>query len=181
MKELLRRLKLIDHLTTEIEIQKNDFVTRFKENVDKGSTGFMAGTFDVFSSSKNEYKGYVGSESFKIKRRGRFFDVSSNLAVAKGTYRQKDNTLIIDTEINGFTGMMIPFYIFAIICYAIFITVFIFADNIEGNGAGFAIPFILIHASFMLGIPYLMMRRSTSRMKHELERELYYMTKSKAI
>lgn len=29
----------------------------------------------------------------------------------------------------------------------------------------------------MLGIPYFVMRRSVSRMKHELEREFYYMTK----
>lgn len=179
MKELLNRLKLIDYLTTEIEIQKSEFVTRFKENVDEGSTGIMSDTLDVFSSSKNEYKGFVGDDNFKIKRRRRFFDLNMNLAVAKGVYRQKDNILIIDTEINGFSGMMIPFYIFVALFYTIFITAFIFADNIEGNGAEFAIPFIIIHAAFMFGIPYFIMRRSTSRMKHELEREFYYMTKNK--
>lgn len=180
MEEFLKKLKLIDHLTTEVEIQKMEFVTRFKENVDEGSTGFMSDTFDVFSLSKNEYKGYVGFDSFKIKRRRRFFDMNMSLAVAKGRYSQKDNILIIDTEVNGFSGMMIPFYFFAIIFYTIFIAVFLFADNIEGNGAGFAFPFIVIHAALMFGIPYFMMRRSTSRMKYELEREFYYMAKTKA-
>jgi preprotein translocase subunit YajC len=51
------------------------------------------------------------------------------------------------------------------------------ADNIEGNGAQFAIPFIFIHAVFMFGIPYFMMRRSARKMKHDLEREFFYLTK----
>ena len=177
MKEFLRKIKLIESLTTELSIQKNEFVKTFKENVDEGSTGFMSDSFDVFSSSKNEYKGHVGFDSFKIKRRRRFFDMNMNFAVANGTYVQKENSLIIETEINGFSGMMIPFYVFALIFYSIFIVTFSFADNIEGNGAGFALPFIIIHAAFMFGIPYFMMRRSTKRMAHELEREFFYMTR----
>ena len=33
--------KLIENLTTEIEIQKNDFVSKFKQNVDEESTGLF--------------------------------------------------------------------------------------------------------------------------------------------
>jgi len=43
--------------------------------------------------------------------------------------------------------------------------------------AAIAVPFLFIHAAFMFGIPYFMMRRSVKRMKHDLEREFYYMTK----
>ncbi|UII26074.1 hypothetical protein LVD15_22650 [Fulvivirga maritima] len=177
MKEFLRSIKLVDNLTTELNIQKSEFVKTFKAHVDEGSTGFGSDAFDVFSSSKNEYKGHVGYDNFKIKRRRRFFDRNMNLAVASGTYKQKESQLIIETEINGFSGMMIPFYIFALIFYSFFIVTFSFADNINGNGAGFALPFIIIHAAFMFGIPYFMMRRSTKRMAHELEREFFYMTK----
>ncbi|KQC29839.1 hypothetical protein [Flagellimonas eckloniae] len=177
MKEFLKKIKLIEHLITDVEIQKTEFVAKFRQHVDEGSTGMFSDTFDVFSSSKNEYKGQVGYEGFKIKRRRRFFDMNMNLAVARGTYRQSNEKLIIETEINGFSGMMIPFYLFAIVFYSIFIGTFFMTDNIEGNGAGFALPFILIHAAFMFGIPYFIMRKSTKRMKHELEREFYYMTK----
>lgn len=168
----------MENLTTELNIQKNEFVKTFKEHVDEGSTGFMSDTLDVFSSSKNEFKGHVGLDQFKIKRRRRFFDMNMNLAVAKGTFIQRENSLVIETEIKGFSGVMIPFYVFALIFYSIFIVTFSFADNIEGNGAGFALPFIIIHAAFMFGIPYFMMRRSTKRMAHELEREFFYMTKN---
>lgn len=179
MKEFLRKIKLVGNLTTEIEIQQKEFVARLKENVDKGSTGLLSNMFDVFSSSSNEYKGTIGMEGFELRRRRRFFDMNINTAVAKGTFTQKDNILVIQTEINGFSGMMIPFYIFVLIFYSIFISAFLFADNIEGDGAGFFFPFLFIHAAFMLGIPYLMMRRSVDKMKYELEREFYYMTKSR--
>jgi hypothetical protein len=177
MKEFLKKIKLIEYLTTEIEIQKNDFVSNFSKNVDEGSTGVFSSPFEAFSSSKNEYKGQVGYDGFKIKRKRKFFDTNMNLAIASGIYRQNNEKLIIETEINGFSGMMIPFYLFALVFYSIFIGSFFMADNIEGNGAGFALPFIFIHAAFMFGLPYFMMRRGTKRMKHELEREFFYMTK----
>ncbi|MDX1830013.1 MAG: hypothetical protein R3342_10760, partial [Lutibacter sp.] len=71
-------------MTTEIEIPKNEFVSIFKKHVDEGSIGIFSDTFDIFSSSKNEYKGYVGLDGFKIKRRKRFFDMNMNLSVANG-------------------------------------------------------------------------------------------------
>lgn len=171
------RINLIDHFTTDIEILKSEFVTNFRRHVDEGTTGMFSDTFDIFSSSKNVYKGHVGMEGFKIKRRRKFFDMNMNLAVASGTYNQKGEKLIIETEINGFSGMMIPFYIFLLIFYSIFIIGFLMTDEIGGNAPGLFLPFILIHGLFMLGIPYFIMRRSTKNMKHELEREFYYMTK----
>lgn len=122
------------------------------------------------------YKGKVGFDNFKIRRKSEFFDTNMNLSVAQGTYKQKENMLIIETEINGFNKMMIPFYIIVLVFYSIFISSFIFLDNSEFDTL-FFIPFIPIHAAFMFGIPYIMMRRSTRRMKHELEREFYYLTK----
>ncbi len=177
MKELLKNIKLLDHWTTELEIQKAEFVSKLKEHVDEGGIDLFSESFDVFISSKNEYKGHVGYDGFKIKRRRKFFDMQMNLAVASGTYRQQGSKLIIETEINGFRGRMIPFLVFMIIFYTAFIVVFLNIDHFEGDGVEFAIPFILLHAAFMLGIPYFMIRRSTKRLKHDLEREFYYMTK----
>lgn len=93
-------------------------MNRLKENVDEGGTGIFSDPFEGFSSSKNEYKGHV-LNNFKIKRCKRLFDVNMNMAVASGTFEQREDKLIINTEINGFTGAMIPFYIFLIIFYLI--------------------------------------------------------------
>ena len=177
MKSFLKKLKLIRHLQTELDIQKHEFIRRLKQIVDEGENGSLSETFDSFSSSKNEYKGYVDNRGFKIKRRRKLLDVNMNLAMAEGTYHQSGDKLIIKTEINGFHGMMIPFYIIAILFYCIFIGIFLVVEDMEANMPLFFFPFILVHAIFMLGAPYLIMRRSTVRLKHELEREFYFLTK----
>jgi hypothetical protein len=175
MKELLERLKLIQHFTIEIEAEKSDFVKKLMERVDEGSTGTFFSAFEAFDSSKNEYKGTARSDGFKIRRRRKFFDMNLNLAIAKGSYRQKDNLLLIDTEIYGFHGMLIPFYIFVPIFYVIGIIVFLTTDN--PPQPWFVFPFIVVHAVFMLGIPYLIMRKGVNRMKYDLERDLFFIAK----
>jgi hypothetical protein len=175
MKEFLRRLKLIDSMTTTLPTSKVEFVNRLNEITDEGSTGMMSDTFDIFSSSKNEFKGQVTFDSFKIKRRRRFFDTNMNFAVANGNFTEKNGQLTVDTEINGFNNFFIIFYVFLIIFYSIFIFGFWGSDN---KGGFIALPFILLHGTFMFAIPYFMMRRSVKRLKYELEREFFYLTKT---
>lgn len=176
MKEFLKRLKLIDSMTTNLQTSKIEFVNRLNEITDKGGIGIMSDTFDVFSSSKNEFKGQVDFENFKIKRRRRFFDTNMNFAVAKGTFIENNGLLIVETEINGFNNFFIVFYVLLIIFYSIFIFA-LSCDNI--NESFIAIPFLLLHGAFMFAIPYLVMRRSVKRLKYELEREFFYLTKKK--
>ena len=176
MKQFLRTIKVVDQFTTEIEINKQDFIDRLQANVDRKELGFFSDSTDIFSSSKNDFKGIVGHEKFKIKRKRKFFDFNVNLAVAKGTYRQKGDNLLIEAEINGFTTLMIPFYVFLIIFYTIFVVSMFKVDANESNVFS-VFPFILFHALFMFGLPYFFMRSSTKRLKHELEREFYYLTK----
>jgi hypothetical protein len=176
MREFLKRLKLIDGMKTTLQTSKVEFVSRLYEITDEGSTGMMSDTFDVFSSSKNEFKGQINFDSFRIKRRRRFFDTNMNFAVANGTFTENNGQLTIDTEINGFNNFFIVFYVFLIVFYAIFIFGLIGNSSTEGFEA---IPFVLLHGTFMFGIPYFMMRRSVNRLKYELEREFFYLTKSK--
>jgi hypothetical protein len=99
-----------------------------------------------------------------------------NFAVANGTFTESNGELRIDTEINGFNNFFVVFYVFLIIVYSILIFGFTVSDNNEGF---IAIPLILLHGTFMSGLPYLMMRRSVKRLKYDLEREFFYLTKSK--
>lgn len=174
MKDILKRLKLIDNMTTTLLTNKVEFVKRLNEITDEGSIGIISETFDIFSSSKNEFKGQVTLDNFKIKRRRRFFDTNINFAVANGFFVESNGQLNIETEINGFNNFFIVFYIFLIIFYSIFIFV-LFNEN--DNGGLIAIPLLLVHGLFMFAIPYLMIKRSVKRLKYELEREFYYLTK----
>lgn len=177
MQRFLVKLKLIDHLITEIEIPKSQFILKFKGQVDSEEIGHFSDLFDVFSSSKNEYKGQVGQDSFKIKRRRRFFDMNLSSAIAKGTMTQTENILVIQTEINGFNNMVIPYYIVLVLFYSVFIGMFLFSGSVEGSVGFLVFPFVIIHAAFMFGIPYFIMRKGTKRLKYDLERELFYMAK----
>jgi len=177
MKEFLTRIKLVLNFSTELEIRKTEFVQKLRDSVDEGSTSFFMESFDIFSSSKNEYKGMVNDDGFKIKRKRKLFDVGSSMAIAKGAYYQNGNKLIIKTEVKGFHGMMIPFYIFFSLFYIAFFISFFTLGETGGYGSGLMIIFLILHASFMMGLPYFIMRRSTNRLKHELEREFFYLTK----
>lgn len=174
MENLLKKLKLIENTTTTLQLSKVEFIKKLNEITEPGDTGFLSSSFDIFSSSKKEFKGIVNYDSFKIKRRRRLFDSNANIAVANGTVIEKNGELIIDTQINAFNNFFIAFYIFLIIFYSIFFSVFLFSDM---NTSFIAIPFLLFHATLMFGLPYFMMRRSVKKLKYELERDFFYLTK----
>jgi len=104
MSSLLEKLKLKQHFTIELELEKNTFYTRFNDSVDESSLGLFSDYSDIFSSSKNQYKGHVGYDDFKIRRKNKLFNMKMNMAVAKGFYHMKGDRLIIQTTVNSFSG-----------------------------------------------------------------------------
>ena len=178
MKELLMRLKLIDRMTTTLEISRVDFLSGLSEITDEASTGMMSVAFDVFSSSKSEFKGHIGLNSFEIRRRRRVFDTNLSFAVASGTFNESNGQLVVETEVNGFNNFFIFFYVCLVVFYLIFLGELFSGDTKDGI---IVIPILLLHATFMFAMPYLIMRRGVKRLKYELEREFFYLTKSKKI
>jgi hypothetical protein len=175
MKEFLKRIKLIDYLTVNLELSKKDFVERLSSIVDEGEAEVFSNSLNIFSSSKNEFIGQVNSDGFKLKRRKRFFDININWAIAKGTLSENGGQLIINAEILGFANSMIFFYVFIIVVYSIgFISLF---NSDEKNKLIISL-FLLIHGVFMFSIPHLILRGSVKKLKYELEREFFFLTKN---
>lgn len=171
MKIYLKKLGVVGILRTEFEISKTDFTGILRDNVDEDRFNL----FEIFSSSKNEYKGTVTPEGFKLQRRKRFLDFNMNFAKAFGSFSQTDGKLLIETEINAFYGHMIFYFVFLSLAYSVLIVGFFLSANVGGSEAKFAAPFLLFHATLMFGFPILLMRRNVSRMKYELERDFLYM------
>jgi len=177
MKKFLERIKCIDYLTTELEIQKADFISNFSKQVEKGDIGMFSGTFEVFSSSDKRYKGNVDHNGLRIRPKRNMFDVNLGQGVAEGKFTQKGDVLAIETTINGANGKMKFYFAFVLFFYVMFTgAIFGFASFRE-NVPLFVIPFILFHALFMLGLPIIIMRKSVKNMKYNLEREYFYATK----
>ena len=184
MDEFLRKIKLKDSFTVELEVDRYQYVDRLMSVVDPGDTGTLFSAFEGFSSSKREYKGKVNDQGFEIRRRKRLFDMNVIPAIAKGQWRQRDDQLIIETEINSFNNLFIFFYGILIVIYGIGFISLLFAGIGEDAGEMMTLiglPFLLLHAAFMFGIPYLVMRNSTKRMKYDLTREFHYLAVAKNV
>lgn len=175
MKDLKSKLKLVDHFSTEIEIQKMDFIKKLDAVVDEGRIDLFSDAFDMFSGSKNIYKGEVRMDGFQIKRKRRFFDMNRNRSVAKGQYIQKGKKLLIETEIDGLTGLMTFTYFVLILVYSVLLMALFSGGILFSDEFTFFRPFMLIHAVFMFGLPYYLMRRNVKKMKNDLEREFQYL------
>lgn len=176
MKGFLEKIKLIDQFTTKIPLTEYEFTKRLTLIIEEGEVGSFPNLTDIFSSSKKVYKGKVGLNTFTLKKRRRFFDTHIGSAIARGNFRYRNNGLFIETEINGFSKMMVPFFILIILFYLLFIVSFFFFDDSFSIVNLIFIPFLLAHAVFMLSIPYYMMRRSVGHLKYDLEREFFYLT-----
>ncbi|MDO5980390.1 hypothetical protein [Flavivirga spongiicola] len=169
MKEFLKKIKLLDTLETDLDISKQEFVSRFELSVDKGSTDLFSDMYDVLlRSSEKMYKGRVGLSGFEIKKRHQFFN-SFVFAKAKGSYVHKGNKLRVITEINGWNDFMYFFFGIASLFYLLF-----FSSIIQGNAPLLGVLFCVFHALFMFFIPIRMMRASVKKIKYDLEREFHY-------
>ena len=180
MKEFLKKIGLIDRLSINLNIDKREFGHALKDNVEEGNIGWFSDFWDAFWPGKKEYKGHVGFDSFEIKRKRRFFEINTMNATVKGRYRQDNDELVVDAEINGFTDRMVLFLIVAISFYFFFAGIIIFSGEPPGEVLPILFPALFIHFLFMLGIPYFMARRSVKRLKYDLERELYFLTRNRA-
>ena len=176
MQDFLERIQLIVHKQIKLNIDKSEFIRKFQQNVDQGNIGAFSGAFEAFSSSQNRYKGNITQNEFEMRRKREFFDRSSYLARVTGSFRQQNDQLVIDAKITGFNNFLIIFYVFVTLFYIFFIYMFTSGFNDSGIPA----IFIFIHALFMYGIPYFMIRKRVKNTAGDLEKELFFMTKKES-
>lgn len=171
MQDFLERIQLIKNTQIKLDVDKSEFIRNFKQHIDEGSIGAFSSAFEVFSSSKNRYKGNITQNTFEIRRRRELFDRTSYLARVTGTFRQQNDHVVVNAKVNGFSNFLIPFYVVITIFYIMFISV-----AITGFGES-AIPavFIIFHAFLMYAIPYFVMRKRVKNTATDLEKELFYM------
>jgi hypothetical protein len=173
MTEFLKKINLIHVFNFKLDVTKNKFISELSKVTENSDLGIFSTFFEAFESSNKEFKGKVTTTGFKIRRKLKLFDTNRTSAIAEGIFTEKDNQLIIEGTISGFQKFFYFFYGFLAIFYSIFILVFIFNDDFPL----FGLAFIILHGLAMCLIPYFIMRRSVNRLKYELEREFFYLTK----
>jgi hypothetical protein len=175
MDDFLERIQLIKRKQIKLPVDKGKFIRVFKQNIDEGEIGIFSGMFEAFSSSENKYKGNISNNDFEIRRRRVLFQRNNQFATINGTFRQHADHVVVDLSVNGFSKMLIPFYLFAIIFYIIFIGSANFSQPFEAFHL-----FIVVHAILIFAIPYFVMRRNVKRTMLDIEKELLFMTREKS-
>lgn len=172
-KELFIKYKVIDYMTTTFSISKDEFVNSLEKVVEEGSIDMFSDLSDALSSDKREFRGEVNPHGFKIKRKKKFFDTSANMAIAYGEFIEREGQLIIETEIRGFLN----FFKFLIPVFLAFYFFIFFLIITSKDTPLFVVAFLCFHMTIMFLIPFFISRRSVKKLKYELEREFYFLTK----
>lgn len=172
MEEFLQKIGLLQRYTLSLPIEQSRFVHLLDNAVDSDEFEF----FEIFSASKNKFKGEVDVAGFNIRRRRTFFNGKHVFSRAKGIFRSENSKLHIDIEINGLNWAMKVFYVILPFFYLFFLSALL--TQIQDIPL-FVLIFVLFHGLLVLGIPYLNIRYSIKRLKEEIEREFFYMIRDK--
>ena len=170
MRKFLERVGIIDHLVIDLDIEKNEFFRKLRNHVEIGSV--KSSFLEPFEKSNQSFKGEVWQSGFKIRRKRRFFDTNYSNAIVTGDVSQKNEKTQVNLEINGFNKVVYFFLGFLLFFFLIFVLMIGF-DNFPL----LILPLILLQGLFMLGIIFFVMRSQTSKLKRDMEKELYYIIK----
>lgn len=173
MNDFFRKIKIIQPFSIILDITKQKFVSELSKVTENSDLGMFSIVFEAFDSDNKEFIGKVSQTGFKIRRKIKMFDTKNTVAIAEGTFKESDNKLLIEGTINGFNNFFYFIYGIIIISFVLFIITFSFNQE----NSTFILNYILFQGLIMFIIPYFVIRRSVNRLKYELEREFFYLTK----
>jgi len=173
MDKILKKVGLLTYCQFKLNTDQGTFANKLNDIVENKSLDIFSDMGDVFSRNEKNYKGSVTHQGFEIRRKRKLFDMNMNFTKIKGTFEQNKDALQLNIELRAFHPFLTFYYVFLAIIYSIFLISFIFTGGFDGNY--FVLPFILVHALFMAGIPYLVLKRGLKKTLYEIEREFNYL------
>lgn len=171
MKKILRKLKLIQEYSFEMNAQLSVLVDKLNSNIDDFDFNIVNLLFEPYNSGHHRFKGKADVQGFEIKHRREFFNYNISFPIVKGRFIEKNNVLVIETEINGLRRGLVLFS--GILFLAIFIAILVIVISAKFDVLIFVPIFVPLFLVLIL-FPYMMIRISISRMKREIEREFYF-------
>ena len=172
MKEFSRKIQLIQDFRITLPIDEDTFTDRFQDRVQESELGLLSDPFEQYSTKGPEYKGWISEGKFEMKLRRRMFSFNLGISRVHGTFREEGRELVVAGEINGFGNWLIPIYAITIGIYLLAIVLF-FASGETLEESLWPVPLLLLHAAFMMGIPYFFIRREVGRIKRDVEEGLF--------
>jgi hypothetical protein len=172
LKNVLRKFGLFDTFNLKLSISPQTFVDKLSKKTDD----YRPNVFGNFTFNKKEYKGYVTTEKFEIKKRKTFPVSFENYAEAFGEIKINEDKLEILVEVYSIQPYMIVigFGLTALILTTIAIGLFtiIFTTTTRGIHGFYGGLLMLTFETVFLGLPIMAMRWSVKNLKTDLQDEL---------
>lgn len=172
METFFRQIKLIQDFHITLPVKEEDFVDQFHDRVQESSLRMLSDPFEQYSTKGPDYKGWIRQGKFEMKLRRKMFSFNLGLSRARGKYYEEGQELKVEGEINGASKWLIPIFAGAIGIYLIAILL-ILSSGESVNDAAWLFPLLLLHAAFMMGVPYFLIRMEVGRIKRDLEGEFF--------
>lgn len=170
MRKLLHKLNFITEFTISLNVPIDNFEELFRSNTEN-DIGPLSDAFDIFKSSKKNFKGNIWKDHFYIKKTGTINPLGfpKTMMRAIGKFQVRDsNNIDIELEINPFNEISILlFYLIAVLIYIIgFISILTEETSI------YSFLFLVLYSILMLGIPYIVFRVASKNLKTEIISEI---------
>lgn len=175
MKQLLKRVGLIENFTIELPVSSAEFVKALSANIDEPAIDF----FEIPFPGEKIYKGTVRDNSFELRRRKKFIDRGSWLIKINGRFSQSDVNVKVDLELVAFHMAVVPLLavwpLFGLYIVAVALKGLFHVGEHFNDYSVLGLPFLLTHASFVLSGPYYALRNGLHWAKYNIERDLPFM------
>ncbi|AYA38038.1 hypothetical protein D3Y59_13905 [Hymenobacter oligotrophus] len=170
-KDTLRKLKLVHDMVLSLPIEQEQFITRLASATEQRPSSPRYSAVEANYSFNREFTGNVGPDWFTIRRRARSFERNSlTLIKVEGAVLSAEDGCVVKLELNAFHPLFYALYGMLFIFYA-----FLVIQALDSKPTLLLVA--LLHASIFVVLPYLLMRRLLSKMKHYLEREFFFLTR----
>ncbi len=112
--KLLEKYKLIKTFDTELNVDKELFVNKFKQMTENGYYSPILRVFDIFIPKSKKYVGDITESNLKIRKKYNLLNFSGlNTSEVKSEFYSENNKLKVKTTIQGMK--IIPFILRVII------------------------------------------------------------------
>lgn len=176
---LLEKYKLIETFETELNVEKETFINKFKQITGKGYyTPFLI-MLDIINPENKKYIGDINSKSLKIRERFIIDNsIRNNFASVKSEFHSEDNKLKIKTIIRGmeiipFILRVILFGIYSLLMFVAILEILLMLFSSDAkyiDGSMFLGPVILTtFVGFLTYLPYRIAKKNVMNKKNDID------------
>ena len=173
MNGLLRKIKLIENFSISSHLSPSELKLSLELSIEKTSFGLL----DSFSSNRAEFMGEVTNLGFKLRRTPKSFSKNDRNVLVIGKFKELNNETEINITINGFDLFYKLIYSVQLILLIGAVVIYNNPNSVEFESSIF-INFIgFTIALALMFIPYFQRKMTIHQLKHDLERELFFLNK----